>query len=302
MTAAADMQASPAQRAGVRVADLVEIMKPGIVTMSVLTAAGGYYLGATGPFALVPFLHAMLASTMLAGGACALNMYLEREVDGLMERTKNRPLPAGRLSPTAAFIWGALVSVAGLLYLAFGVNLVAGAVGALALGSYVLVYTPMKRVTSLSTLVGALPGALPPVMGWAAASGRIEYGALILFLIMFLWQLPHSLAIYYMYKDDYARAGMPLLPVLDPTGLSTVRQAVVWALALALAGLLPSIARVAGIFYFGAALLLGLWFLWLCLQWYARPLERPVARRVFFGSLVYLTALIGALVVDKMFF
>ena len=288
----------PSQGVVARVSDYLELTKPGIVTMTVVTTAGGYYMAHTGVLDLWRFSHVLVASMLLAAGACALNQFMERDVDALMERTRRRPLAAGRIGAGGAFAFGLMLALSGLAYLTFVVNLAAGAAGALALGSYILVYTPVKRVSSLSTLVGAIPGAMPPVIGWAAATGSISFGAGVLFAIMFLWQIPHSLAIMSMYRDDYARAGLPLLPVIDATGETTVRQSLVNAVALLVAGVMPSVAGMASLLYAAGAAVLGGWLLYLNVRWFLDPV-RPRARRVFFGSLVYLMALFTLLVVGK---
>jgi protoheme IX farnesyltransferase len=281
-----------------RLSDYLELTKPGIVTMTVVTTAGGYYMAHAGALDLWRFGHTLAASMLLAAGACALNQYMERDVDALMERTRQRPVAAGRIGGASAFAFGLALALSGLAYLAAGVNLAAGAAGALALGSYILVYTPFKRVSSLSTLVGAVPGAMPPVIGWAAATDAMGFGAGVLFAIMFFWQIPHSLAIMAMYRDDYARAGLPLLPVIDRTGEATVRQSLVNAAALLMAGVMPSMVGMTGLVYAVGAVGLGLWFLYLNARWYLDP-TRPWARRVFFGSLVYLMALFALLAVGK---
>ncbi|MBX7245292.1 MAG: heme o synthase [Candidatus Sumerlaeaceae bacterium] len=283
---------------GIRMADLVQLTKPRITLMNLLTAAGGFYL-ATPQFARWPdFINMLLATFLLISGACALNEYMERDVDGLMERTRNRPLPSGRLAPMPAFILGVVLSLVGVLYLGFAVNLLSGALGAIALASYVLIYTPMKRVSSLCTIVGAVPGALPPVIGWAAAEGRLGFGALVLFTIMFLWQLPHFLAIGWMYREDYERGGFPMLTVLDKDGVMTARQSLIFSLALLAAGTFPTIVGMTGAFYFVGSLFLGLAFVVLGVRWYLR-IERSRAREVFFGSLIYLVVLFGLLVAGK---
>lgn len=288
----------PSHGVAARVSDYLELTKPGIVTMTVVTTAGGYYMAHAGALDLWRFAHALVASMLLAAGACALNQFMERDVDALMERTRRRPLAAGRIGVAGAFAFGLALALSGLAYLTFGVNLAAGAAGALALGSYILVYTPLKRVSSLCTLVGAIPGAMPPVIGWAAATGGVGFGAGVLFAIMFLWQIPHSLAIMAMYRDDYARAGLPLLPVIDTTGEATVRQSLVNAVALLVAGVMPSVAGMTGLVYGIGAALLGVWFLYLNVRWFLEPV-RPRARRVFFGSLIYLMALFALLAVGK---
>jgi protoheme IX farnesyltransferase len=282
-----------------RVADLVEMTKPRIAAMAALTTAGGYYLGNIGSTDWVRLLNTVVATFVLSGGAAVMNEYIERDRDALMDRTRNRPLPAGRIEPWCAFYQGIAMGALGLMWLALAVNPVAAAVGALAFSSYVLVYTPLKRVTSLCTIVGAVPGALPPVIGWAAARGEVNFGAMVLFSIMFLWQLPHSLAIGWMYREDYARGGFKMAPVVDDDGHVVTRQAVVYLVALLFASFLPFWIRLEGRVYLVGAFLLGTVFLATGVAWLLKP-DRPRARRVFFTSLFYLLALFALVMANKL--
>src|SRR5687767_5812341 len=215
-----------------------------------------------------------------------------------MRRTSMRPLPGGRLGAGEGAWFGALLSVIGLAQLAVAVNATAAGVAASTLVSYVLVYTPLKLRTPMATLVGAIPGALPPVIGWAAATGDISLEALVLFGIVFFWQMPHFLAIAWMYRDDYARAGIPLLPVLEPTGRRTGRQALIYAAALWPVSLLPAVIGLAGPAYLASATILGVLFIWLAAR-FARARSMSSARALFASSIVYLPLLLGALVVDR---
>jgi protoheme IX farnesyltransferase len=215
---------------------------------------------------------------------------IERGPDALMRRTRSRPVPDGRLQPAESLVFATLSSVAGLVILAAGVNLLSAAVALTTLLTYVLLYTPLKRRTSFATVVGAIPGALPPVIGWAAARGELSPGAWVLFGIVFLWQMPHFLAIAWIYRDDYARAGFPMLPVIEPAGHSTARQAVFYCAALLPVSMTPTLIGLTNPVYFAAAFVLGVLFLALTLK-FARTRAVPDARRLFFGSIIYLPIL-----------
>lgn len=281
-----------------RLADLVELTKPRITFMVVLTTAVGFILPQRGPLELGLFFHTLLATGLLVSGASALNQVLERHIDARMRRTANRPLPAGRIGPDAALAFGVALSVAGLLYLALGVHLLTALLGVAALAAYVFVYTPLKRVTSLATIVGAVPGAIPPVMGWTAVRDALEPGAWVLFGILFLWQLPHFLAIAWMCRDDYARAGLPMISVLDRDGRRTARQAVLWAAALVPVSLLPSVLGLTGWVYFTGTLIFGLVFLASTCA-FAPERSHKAARRVLLVSVLYLPAILAAMLLDR---
>jgi protoheme IX farnesyltransferase len=240
----------------------------------------------------------VLGTGLVAGGASAFNQLIERGPDGLMRRTRMRPLPDRRLQATEAAIFAAALSAAGLLILWAGVNLLSAGVALATLASYALVYTPLKRVTSFATVVGAIPGALPPVIGWAAARGSLSQGAWVLFGIVFLWQLPHFLAIAWIYREDYARAGFRMLPVIEPDGRSTGRQAVVYCAALLPLALAPTLVGMAGTIYFAGAFALTLGFLGLSAR-FARTRAVPDARRLFFGSIIYLPLLWMFMIADR---
>jgi len=244
-------------------------------------------------------LHTLFGTALLAGGAAALNQLIEREHDARMRRTEDRPLPSGRVSPDAALLFGGLCASAGLIYLALGVNLLTALLGTVTLCSYLLVYTPLKRVTTLNTAIGAIPGALPPLMGWTAATGHISLGGWTLFVILFFWQLPHFLAIAWIYREDYARAGFAMLPVVDPEGSRTGRQAVSHTLGLLPVSLAPFLLRITGPVYFFGALALGIVFLWHAIQ-FSRYLTMERARRLFYMSIIYLPLLLGLAVLDKL--
>jgi len=279
-------------------ADYLDLTKPRVTSMVLVTAAVGFYLGSRGALDVVLLLHTLFGITLVAAGTSALNCYLERESDGKMERTRRRPLPDGRLQPVQALGFATALSVAGILYLASAVNLLTALLAAATLASYIFLYTPLKQRSPLATLVGAVPGALPPLGGWAAATGHLDPGGWALFTILFLWQLPHSLAIAWMYRDDYARGGFRLLPVLDPEGTSTVRQILGNGLVLIPVSLTPALLGVAGTWYFYGALLLGLFQFWHCLG-IARVRSRVNARRVVLASVIYLPALLFLMAIDK---
>jgi len=239
---------------------------------------------------VVVLLCALAGTGLVAGGASAFNQVIEREPDGLMRRTRRRPLPDGRLQSGESLIFASLTAGAGLLLLALGANLLSAVVALATLLTYALIYTPLKRVSSFATVVGAIPGALPPVIGWAAARDSLSQGAWVLFAIVFLWQLPHFLAIAWIYREDYARAGFPMLPVIEPDGRSTARQACVYAAALLPVSLAPTLIGMTGTAYFFGALALTLLYFGLALQ-FARTRSIPDARRLFFGSIIYLPLL-----------
>lgn len=290
-----------ADRAAARRVDaavLLELTKPRLAAMVLVTTAAGFYLAARGAVDLWLLAATLLGTGMAAAGSLVLNQYIEREEDGRMQRTASRPIPSGRIDAQDALIFGAVLTALGLAILTFGVNLTAGVVTALTVVSYVALYTPMKRWTPLCAIVGAVPGALPPVTGWAAASGTIEPGAWALFGIMFLWQLPHSLAIARLYEEDYARAGFKLLPVVDPAGSSTERQILVHSAALLVVGLVPALLGIAGPVYFAVALVLGAGLLAFSADAALRR-SKDAVRRLLFATLVYLPVLLGAMALDK---
>lgn len=278
--------------------DLFVLTKPRVVLMVLVTTLVGFYVGSAGPLDFGRLVHALVGTALAAAGTLALNQYLEREVDGRMSRTRMRPLPDGRIQPLEALGFGALVTLAGLAYSAIAVGPLAALVTLATTVLYLFAYTPLKLRTPFCMIVGAVPGALPPVTGWVAARGEFGAGAWILFSILFLWQLPHTLAIARLYRDDYARAGVRVLPVVDPDGDSTERQIVIGCLALLAAGLLPTVSGLAGVAYFTGALLLGLVFLAFGMAQAVAP-STAAARRVLFASLLYLPALLVLLALDK---
>ena len=278
--------------------DFVALAKPRLNLLVVASTLVGYAMAPGEPLGLVAVTAMLLGTGLVAGGASAFNQVFERDLDALMRRTRTRPLPDQRLQPVEGVLFGTAITLAGLLMIVAASNLLAGAVALATLLSYVAVYTPLKRKTSFGTVIGAIPGALPPIIGWAAVEGSLSLQAWSLFGIMFLWQLPHFLAIAWMYREDYARAGYPMLPVLEPDGRSTGRQSVVYSAALVPLSLAPTLMRMTGTIYFAGALVLGLAFLYLALK-FARTRSVGDARRVFFASIVYLPLLWILMIVDK---
>lgn len=281
-----------------RVADFIVLMKPGILVMVLLTTLVGFYLGLGGPSNDAALLHVLIGTALAAGGTLALNQFLERDTDARMVRTRLRPLPAGRLQPAEALLFGSFISVAGLLYLALSVNTLSSVVAAVIVGSYLFLYTPLKRKTALCTVIGAISGALPPVIGWTAATGRLGVEAWVLFAIMFLWQLPHTRAIAMLYKVDYERAGIRLLSVIDPDDRMIGRRIVCDHMVLLAVSLLPTLIGFAGPVYFIGALTLGVGALG-CACVFTRWRSTADVRRLFLASLVHLPALLLLMVLDR---
>lgn len=278
--------------------DLLTLTKVRLNSLVVFTTAGGYYMGATGPINPWLMLNACVGTALVASGAAALNQIHERDLDGLMERTRNRPMVQGRLGLGQANGWAYGLSALGAIMLWIGANWLASALAIATLVLYVAIYTPLKTRTSLATVVGAVPGALPPMIGWAASRGSVEFVSWSLFLIMFLWQLPHFLAIAWMYRDDYARASMPMLPVIDKDGSMTGRQAVVYAAALLPMSVLPMIFGMAGRAYGIGALVLGLTLVAVAVV-FALKRSRDNARMLFLASITYLPLLLILMAVSR---
>ena len=279
-------------------ADFIELVKPRLVVMILITTAAGFYLGAQQTVDWLRCLHTLFGAGLTAAGVLGLNQYLERDVDAQMKRTQERPLPGGRMSPLTALLVGAVLTGSGMLYLTFIVNMLSGFVISLIVVSYLFLYTPLKRKTSLCTLIGAVPGALPPVVGWVAARGALTGEAWVLFTILFLWQIPHSLAIAYIYREDYEKAGFRLLPVIHPDGTSTCRQIVVNCVALLGIGLLPTLYNIAGSVYFFTALVSGVGFLVVGI-YLARTRSVKAARYLLYASLLYLPVVFITMALDK---
>ena len=275
-----------------------DLFKVRLTTLVLLTTLVGFYLGSRAPVSWVLMVNLLLGTALLAGGASALNQLLERDYDAKMRRTQDRPLPSGRLTPESVLIIGSACAVGGMLYLAVTVNLLTALLGALTLGSYVLVYTPLKRVTTLNTVIGAIPGGLPPLMGWTGARGEISGDGWSLFAILCFWQLPHFLAIAWMYRDEYAKAGFVMLPVVDPTGERTGRQAFCHTLGLLPISLCPFLFKMVGPVYLVGAVILGAGFVWSAFQ-FSRHLTLQRARLLFYASIIYLPLLLTLMVLDK---
>lgn len=278
--------------------DFFALTKPRLNLLVVATAAAGYYMGAGDEVHYPTLVNTVVGTALVAGGAAGLNQVFERDLDARMNRTKLRPLPDGRLQPVEASRFSMALAIIGALQLAIGANLLAAAIAAATLLSYVGIYTPLKRLTSFSTIAGAVPGALPPLIGWAAARGAISIEALSLFGIIFFWQMPHFLAIAWMYRDDYERAGIPLLPVVEPDGASTGRQVAWHASALVPVSLIPAVAGLTTNLYFAGALALGLAFLAVSLRFAVRR-RLSDARTLFIASIVYLPLLWALMVINR---
>jgi protoheme IX farnesyltransferase len=279
-----------AATANTRAADYIALAKPRLNFLVVASTMVGYVMGG-GSVSDVPLMAlTFMGTALVAGGASAFNQVFERAADAQMRRTRLRPMANGRLNPFEGLMFATVTSTVGLALLATGVNVLSACVAAATLITYAAVYTPLKPLTSLSTVIGAIPGALPPVIGWAAAQNALTPGAWILFGIVFLWQLPHFLAIAWMYREDYARAGFPMLPVVEPDGRSTARQSVVYAAALLPMSLTPTLAGLTTSTYFVGALILTLLFVALAIR-FAITRSVPDANRLFLGSITYLPLL-----------
>jgi protoheme IX farnesyltransferase len=280
-----------------RGSDFLALTKPRLNFLVLLTTAAAYRLGVDDTSQPLMLMHTVVGTFLVAGGAAALNQVWERDTDKLMRRTRMRPLPDARLDPTHARVFGWTLSLAGLVELALFVNLLCAGVALATLASYVWFYTPLKFVTSLSTIAGALPGALPAVIGWSAATNSLSIAGWVLFGIVFMWQMPHFLAIAWMYRDEYASAGIPLLPVVQPDGRSTGRQVVLYTAGLVPVTLLPTVVGLASPYYLTGAVVLGAILMVLSLE-FAVTRTNDAARRLFLGSILYLPILWGLLVWD----
>ena len=288
------------ERLGVRerLSAYLELTKPRITFLIVLTSAAGFCLGSQGVVDYLRLAHALFGIALLSSGIAAVNQYMERDLDGRMRRTATRPLPTQKMTPRQALYFGLALTVGAELYLAAFVNPLTAAFGLTVVVGYLLLYTPLKTRTSLSTVVGAFPGAMPPLMGWTSVTGRLDPGGLALFGLLFLWQLPHFLAIAWMYREDYARAGIMMLPVVEPEGRLTAQQIVLWALLLVPVSLFPAALGTTGRVYFFGAFVLGLGFLAASL-YAAFAGSRQGARRLLLASVLYLPLLFGLMVLDQ---
>lgn len=281
-----------------RMSAYLELTKPRITFLIVLTSAAGFFLGTRGALDYLLFFDAMLGICLLSSGIATLNQYLERDLDGRMRRTMMRPLPAGKLSSGEALVFGVGLTLVAEIYLAALVNPLTALCGLFVIAGYLCLYTPLKTRTTLSTLVGAFPGAMPPLMGWTAATNELNAGAWVLFAILFLWQFPHFLAIAVMYKDDYGRAGIRMLPVIEPDGRITGQQIVAYALMLVPVSLFPTMIGISGRVYFYGALVLSALFLYASLR-AAFSKERREARRLLLASVLYLPLLFVLMVLNS---
>ena len=298
MKASAQPLIEPLATEKTRFAVFSELVKARLTSLVLLTTAVGFYIGVRGSMNWMLLFHTLLGTAFVAGGAAALNQLIEREHDAKMRRTEDRPLPSGRLQPETVLLFGGLISSVGLIYLALAVNLLTSILGIITLLSYVLIYTPLKRVTTLNTVIGAIPGAFPPLMGWTAARDQINAEGWSLFAILFFWQLPHFLAIAWMYRDDYARGGYVMLPVVDPDGVRSGGQAVSHTMGLLAVSLFPVLLGLVGWSYCAGAVLLGGIFLAAAIR-FSRQLTMSSARQLFFASIIYLPLLLGLMVFDK---
>ena len=293
----ADATSGVTARAHSRTGDYVTLTKPRLNFLVLLTTAAAYSLGAGPDARLSDLLHTLAGTFLVAGGAAALNQVWERKTDRLMRRTQQRPLADMRLNATQGTTFGLLLTIVGASELAYFINPLSSIVALLTTASYIFFYTPLKLRTSLSTIAGALPGALPAVIGWAAATNTLSIEAWVLFGIVFMWQMPHFLAIAWMYRDEYARAGMPLLPVIEPDGRSTGRQAVLYTAALIPLSMMPTGVGLATVWYLAGAIVLGAILMVLSLEFSVKR-DTATARRLFFGSILYLPVLWALLVFD----
>ncbi len=281
-----------------RPAAYLALTKPDVSFLVVVTTAAGFYLGSRGPLDLLHLAHTVFGTTLVAAGTSALNHYFERASDARMRRTAARPLPSGALQPAEALRFGAGLVAAGTIYLALAAGALASLLALATCVSYLAAYTPLKKRTTLATLVGAFPGAVPPLIGWAAARGSLSLEAWILYAILFLWQFPHFLAIAWMYREDYSRAGIRMLPVVDRSGAATFRQILLTAVALLPVSLLPAVVGLAGVRYFFGALVLGLGLVQVCL-WAARSKSNVRAKWLMHATVLHLPLLLGLMVFDK---
>jgi protoheme IX farnesyltransferase len=280
------------------VRDLVELVKARLTLLVLLTTAVGFYLGAEGPINFIALAHTVFGTALAAAGAAALNQWWEYKLDALMHRTQSRPVPAGRMRPREALIVGATLSIFGVGYLAFICNALSALLAALTIIIYIFGYTPLKLRSTFNTALGAVPGALPPMIGWAAARGTLNAGAWMLFAILFFWQLPHFFAIAWMYRDDYARAGFQMISSDDQTGERSASQSVFFCMILFVVAGLPAFVRMATVFYLLAELILGGVFIAVAMR-FLKTRTPSDARRLFITSIIYLPLLLGALVLSK---
>jgi protoheme IX farnesyltransferase len=277
----------------------VSLTKPDVTFLVLLTTMAGFYLGSRGPVDYELLAHTLFGTILVAMGTAALNHYIERDADARMRRTASRPLPQGTLRPVEALLFGAGLVLSGVVYLAFLANALASLLALTTCVLYLGVYTPLKKRTTLATAIGAVPGALPPLIGWVAAHGSLSLGGWLLFGILFLWQFPHFMAIAWMYREDYSRAGILMLPVVDPAGTATFRQIIVTAALLVPMSLLPAVTGMAGAGYFFGAVVLGMALLQVCL-WAARTRTNVRAKWLMHATVAHIPLLLGLLILDRL--
>jgi len=278
--------------------DFAELVKARLTFLVLLTTAVGFYLGSVGPISYIALFHAVFGTALAAAGAAALNQWWERRLDALMQRTRTRPVPAGRMLPRSALIVGSLLAIAGVAYLKIKCNGLSAVLAAATIVIYIFAYTPLKRISTANTLVGAIPGALPPMIGWAASSGRLDPGAWSLFAILFFWQLPHFFAIAWMYREDYARAGFQMVSRGDETGVRSASQSVLFCIILLFVSGIPAFLGVVNSIYLAAELILNGLFIFVAMRFLRTQLAAD-ARKLFLASIVYLPLLLLALVLTK---
>lgn len=296
-TATVELQETKAISIGAKISAFFELTKPRIAFMLVLTSAAGFYLGASQGFEIGLFINSMVAITLLAFGVATLNQYIERDIDPKMERTVKRPLPTGRVTPNEALIFGVALCVISEIYLFFAVNPLTAVLGLVVIVGYVFLYTPLKTRTTASTAIGALPGAMPPLMGWTASANEITLSAWFLFALLFLWQFPHFLAIAWMYKEQYAKAGIKMLPVVEKDGKVTAQQIVIFTVMLLPISLAPFFLGISGVIYLIGAIVLGIWFLMTSIQM-ARAKTVEKARKLLLVSVLYLPVIFALMVLN----
>ena len=278
--------------------DFWTLTKPEVNFLVLVSTLVGFYSGSTAPFHWVLLLSTLVGTLMVACGTGTLNQYIERSYDGQMRRTARRPIPAGRVSPNEALIFGLSLAVAGGLFLAVAVNVLSSVLALSTLGSYLVIYTPLKRRTPMCTWIGAIPGAMPPLIGWAAARGHLDLGAWVLYAILFLWQFPHFMAIAWMYREDYSRAGYKMLPLTDGAGKTMAIQILAFSILLIPVSLIPSLLGQAGVIYLLGALILGSGLLYYGVR-LARQRSNSLARQLLMASVVYLPVVFALLILDK---
>jgi protoheme IX farnesyltransferase len=294
--ATAEIDKAPSR--GRVLSDFAELVKARLTLLVLLTTAVGYYLGAPGAVSGIGLFHAVFGTAMAAAGAAALNQWWERRLDALMQRTKERPIPGGRMSPRDAFVLGTILSIGGIVYLVLTCNRLSAFLAAATIAIYIFAYTPLKRISTVNTLVGAIPGALPPMIGWAAATGNVLVPGWSLFAIMFLWQMPHFFAIAWMYREDYALGGFRMMSSDDETGVRSASQAVLFCMLLLILSGLPFYLRLTSAIYLPIALALGCWFTFMAMQFHKKRTFKA-ARALFLTSIIYLPLLLVAIVLTK---